>query len=489
MLAQARIHSETPNVIDPGDMPPSRPSRLQKQQDQSSYSDAESGNIPVRGRPSYTDKEDPRDRFKPSLSRTIKLDYALPADDEPNPQGDIEVAAHEVDLNPAVDDAESGLPSGKSQRPGVAQAQRAGSTENARLFAATMLAETERRESSRSLMGAKSPRKSGKTKWPRRGRRSEFRGLRTSAPMDDQHENLYAREGLLKPRNRRCDRYCRRFVFLLLCVNVILAFSVVAYRTFSRGDKYPSQTMASSARLEATMDFLAESGISEREALESTSSPQYQAASWLATQDREYVDVPESLENNPFHFVQRYVLATLYYSLEGSNWKKSLNFVTDEHECSWFESIPDNSGERFAVGVTCDDELQVRNLLISKYHTRQDCGSFRSLCSFLNLYSHAATSSLQQAQGANPIRTQPFEQARLFEFLAQQAQWNYPVQHCQPFTLGLLGFEVQPFHWSSARLFGQPQSTRGIGTQQESIDWESSRITRWIGQPKDLINR
>jgi hypothetical protein len=144
MLGHGRFTFETPNVIDPGDMPPSRPSRLQKDLTKSDEisvgSNSNSNRSSNRSRHSNNkdDENDPRTRlYKPPLSRTIKIDYRLDADDEP-------------EITPVQDDGEDDPEYGMSRK--GASPPLSPSHEQARLFAATILSESERRKSSKSYL-------------------------------------------------------------------------------------------------------------------------------------------------------------------------------------------------------------------------------------------------------------------------------------------------------------------------------------------------
>jgi hypothetical protein len=63
------------------------------------------------------------------------------------------------------------------------------------------------------------------------------------------------------------------------------------------------------------------------------STPQYKAAKWLAdnnTRLEEYSDKQK---------IQRYVLATLYFSTNGDSWKTNTDWLEDNDECGrWFQS-------------------------------------------------------------------------------------------------------------------------------------------------------
>lgn len=369
MLGHGKITFETPNVIDLGDdQPPSRPSRPRETKKKYFDNPDDDHVVVVRERPNYTDREDHRSRFKPALTRTIKLDHGPPSnsnylqDDPASGSSNFQ----ELDLEDL-----SGEHSSTPVSPGM---------ENARLFAATMLAETDRRRSQRDLMsssdhhgeGSDSTRstRSVPMRWPRRGRRSEFGGLRPKFAARQEEETS---EGVFKIQQQVQRRRCfLRALIALVMFLLILCFSILAHQAFKSDQQErevsAGSSLSDSARWNLAMDVLADTGISKRELLEDPSSAQYRAARWIAAEDLEQVDIPIN-ENQPapFEFVQRYVLAVLYFTLNGSNWNDPLNFVSDLHECSWYETIPDEStGELLAVGVSCDDQLQVRNLVIRK---------------------------------------------------------------------------------------------------------------------------
>lgn len=385
MLGHGKITFETPNVIDPGDQPPSRPSRTERKK-KKYYDNPAAGDAVVRERPNYTDREDHRKRFTPPLTRTIKLDYHMSADDnEPNPQSDdVELTGHssigssssrfqQVDLE-SISNEESHLPQSPLS-PGM---------ENARLFAATMLAETERRRSKRNIMMTEQDSSSTRStrsvpmRWPRRGRRHEFGGLRPKfiSSRDHDDDDNDSNEGLFKVQQQvRRRRLCLRVLIVLVTLSLVLCFSILAHTQSLQSNHRKngpnadslSTDNSSTSRLNRAMDALANYGISNRVLLDEPSSPQYQAVRWIAIEDSEQIDIPIDLEDmNQFQFVQRYVLAVLYFAMNGPKWNNALNFVSSRHECSWFKTMPDENDEIVAIGVSCDDRLQVRTLEIRK---------------------------------------------------------------------------------------------------------------------------
>ena len=309
MLARNSFLFETPNVIDPGETPPSIPSRLLQQTNSTTASSRVSheGHSPNREDVDLLERGT-TNYCKPQLSQGVKImeyrinDYSTGSDDE----------------NEEYDDACNGdSEDDHDQLPSV---------EQARMFAAAMLTESERRDSQRTL----DPYIKSRT-------------VTLSSPK------------LLQDRRRRFYRN--------LCV-IAMVCTVAAFVTVAITGSHHSRNEVNTDRMQSTINLLSGNSISDRTALNTVGTPQNKAANWIANVDPMHLDVPTSLSSDPFPFLQRYALATLYYALGGDLWINQLNFVTGDHECSWFQSMPDASGEPYAIGVTCDATLRVKNLLI-----------------------------------------------------------------------------------------------------------------------------
>lgn len=117
-------------------------------------------------------------------------------------------------------------------------------------------------------------------------------------------------------------------------------------------------------RFEAAVSFL--SDFSDERDLKHIGSPQNLAADWMANKDPLGYPVPtDYMEVGAYHFLQRYALVVFYYALEGDSWNSTLNFLSDEHTCSWNAQFPTiHHDEQYTVGVDCNEELHVEGLLI-----------------------------------------------------------------------------------------------------------------------------
>lgn len=155
----------------------------------------------------------------------------------------------------------------------------------------------------------------------------------------------------------------------------------------------------SSARFLKAVDWLSLHGISDKTALTTPGSPQYQAVVWMSNVDVLQEDVPVTVpsdENTDMHapamdafnnntmepvtgeqqeaahyrhvmyerFLQRYILAVLYYSMGGESWTNNLEFLTPSHECGWFRAERGSDNHEYAIGVTCNSKLLVQDIFI-----------------------------------------------------------------------------------------------------------------------------
>jgi hypothetical protein len=97
-------------------------------------------------------------------------------------------------------------------------------------------------------------------------------------------------------------------------------------------------------------EFLAALSTDDGEALRDPKSPQHAAMQWLKSSANQgiYDDAV---------FIQRFALATLYYSTGGDQWKSSSEWLTDSPECEWYTSstlvtICDEEGSLFELNLS-----------------------------------------------------------------------------------------------------------------------------------------
>jgi hypothetical protein len=119
-----------------------------------------------------------------------------------------------------------------------------------------------------------------------------------------------------------CDRrwkYVGAFLLLaLIIVGVVLGITL-------RSDTDPEIFIP-----QDLIDFLSNASSDSGEALRDSSMPQYEALEWLAGDANlaNYTDQEK---------IQRYALATLYYSTKGESWTRSDKWLSNADVCDWYQ--------------------------------------------------------------------------------------------------------------------------------------------------------
>ena len=406
MLGHGRFKFETPNVIDPGEeslSQPTRRPRIDEHEDgyvqtpprssSSSSPSSHSANNNLSRNSSFSSQGSDYVYKKPlGASKTIQLNYRdedpgdEPGESNQLEEDDVDMEYGKIESNPSM----HSINSNGSSHSSLAEEETPTpdkDTERARLYGATLLTELERRESRRESF-------LGKLTSPSR---NIWNGKKFTTSHDQDLLEL-ERDGLMKfhnygPSSSKQKQYpsipqlqrVKWCGITLIVIALCFGFGITAYSNVST--KHLSQ------RMQHTVNMLSDNGISTRKSLLKSATAQYQAAVWVADHDKEQLPIPTSLdESGASHdsdrFIQRYVLALMYYSWDGNNWNDQLKFVTENHECSWDNPILETGNEAnknterssFALGVSCDDNLIVQSLSMRK---------FISLCvaSFLFLVS------------------------------------------------------------------------------------------------------
>jgi hypothetical protein len=101
-------------------------------------------------------------------------------------------------------------------------------------------------------------------------------------------------------------------------------------------------------------------GISHLDRFDNTSSAQYLAAQWMAHGDPMQISVSDFGDDTNPDFDMRYVLAVLYFELDGRQWVHQLNFLSGNHICTWFEE--------FRIISAGDDDFEKDNIVMFGIH-------------------------------------------------------------------------------------------------------------------------
>lgn len=338
MLGNERFAFETPNVIDPGDLPPSRPPR--EQDSFSGVQGSKNSTIKKLNPVINTQKIHPdgtADEYNQARESAARLLRDI-ADLELNP-----TAATDNVYDPYGDDNDDDSQS---------------NAKNHSLPYHEVRKQRIRLQATSLMKNEAQPLSLQRTVKLREG---------------DSSQNLVRKRIL-----RNLQPY-----LVWIGIAIIAIILVFASRAFSKSlkDNRSQQlqtdnnlakgkySLESSARFQDFVGRLSSSGISLAQDLQSQDTPQYKAAYWIANQDLEQREFSEPLTvaNDTNRVIQRYVLAVLYYATGGpDHWHKTLDFITATDECAWSQelAIPHFISEEYNVGVGCDTNLNVRSLFL-----------------------------------------------------------------------------------------------------------------------------
>jgi hypothetical protein len=156
-----------------------------------------------------------------------------------------------------------------------------------------------------------------------------------SLPTPEEAVNLAAFRGLPPSQKRRVFLWVGAFLGLTLLIGFSTGIAV-SNKNKENASSSSSSSLSPEQRLAETKKFLISASVSSRTALDTDGSPQFLAAQWIAVDDQRQVDIPTSTTyEDSYAFVQRYALAVLYYTTDGSNWAnaKLLHFLRSSSEC------------------------------------------------------------------------------------------------------------------------------------------------------------
>ena len=127
--------------------------------------------------------------------------------------------------------------------------------------------------------------------------------------------------------------------------------------TSTRPAPTPVPEMTGAEREKAARAFLLTTGVSSEDDLKRSGSPQHLALKWISKEDSLRVPIPSNPEDLGTYkaqkFVQRYALATFYYSTEGDSWFYPFSFLSGKDECEWYE-IHTEGEEVYFWGAHCE---------------------------------------------------------------------------------------------------------------------------------------
>jgi len=178
---------------------------------------------------------------------------------------------------------------------------------------------------------------------------------------DDDHDDLSIAAALNRNKKqiyvavgKRISVYYAVIIFIFAIVSIGTS-SIVSYR------KKKSDSIAFRNRLKEVTDYLWENKISAQQSLITLGTPEHYASVFMA--DAENYQ-SQMVPGNEQHFVERYILALIYYGMNGAQWTNQYDFLHAKDHCLWTGTSSTIAGS-LIKGVECNDKGYVIGIDLS----------------------------------------------------------------------------------------------------------------------------
>ena len=181
---------------------------------------------------------------------------------------------------------------------------------------------------------------------------------------DDIHDQLpsvdeYKASIAIQPKGASSMKRNLLILASMSCIILVISLIVKSSKSSNTSQGQPSLT----GRTQEVENFLFANDISTLPQLREIGSAQQRATAFVA--DGDSLQMPLSTETAR-RFVERYVLALLYYQFNGPHWTYNLKFLSGHDHCEWHEMFKDKEGKTVKNGVFCNDEGYVLELNLGK---------------------------------------------------------------------------------------------------------------------------
>jgi hypothetical protein len=172
---------------------------------------------------------------------------------------------------------------------------------------------------------------------------------------------------------RRVPQFLRCAAVLVLVALAALGITmaVISEKSTKSYYKEPLQNDYRGADYtEEVIQFLLEHKVSREPSLRGADGdPQQRAVQWLAQEDNYSRSVMHRTPDNTQRYIERFVMATIYFHFHGDEWNYKLNFLKGTDTCNWFTNFYTAGGDKVRAGITCDDDELVTEIALRKYQT------------------------------------------------------------------------------------------------------------------------
>eukprot|EP00934_Nitzschia_sp_Nitz4_P003348 Nitzschia sp. Nitz4//scaffold35_size145790//25199//27331//NITZ4_003011-RA/size145790-augustus-gene-0.129-mRNA-1//-1//CDS//3329549067//3338//frame0 len=178
-----------------------------------------------------------------------------------------------------------------------------------------------------------------------------------SDDSDRVHDQLPSPEEIRMESNSRGLTPAPRshYVFIVAAIVMVAVATILIVNFTGKSSDGTGNSVSSRLSLESVVEYLAGIGVSAEDDLLTPGTPQFEAVNWMANDDGFGLEIPTSTIVQS-RFVERYILAVLYFATGGDDWTDSLRFLRDTDHCYWYTSYIHNNAYILNHGVEfCED--------------------------------------------------------------------------------------------------------------------------------------
>jgi hypothetical protein len=306
------------------------------------------------------------------------------------------------------------------------------------------------------------------------------------APVNENEERRQVKK--VTPDCKLSKKRWRAGVVTVILVVVAIALAVVLSRESDTADDSFTTDDTGTPNEEYTnpavpvpnelSELLASKSFDGGATMRTKSTPQNRALNWLAqnTHVNNYTDAQK---------VQRYTLATFYFSTKGKDWDYNPGWLSDDNECNWF-----NRGE----GSFCLSDGGVSNLILYSNHLQgeipPELGLLSDSLEMIELDVNVLTESIPSQLGLltnliefkldqNELRGSLFTELGKLTSLRVLNLIDNNFEYTIPTEMGLMS-NLEDMYMSSNRLEGTIPSQLGLLKYLKGLSLHSNHLTGTI---------
>lgn len=128
---------------------------------------------------------------------------------------------------------------------------------------------------------------------------------------------------------------------------------------------FPNSEAVDTGKLGEVKELLIRHAVSNSEDLNTMGSPQWNAMHWITLVDEAQMPLPDENDKDAvYKYVQRYVMALLYYATNGQSWEHGLHWLSSTSICEWLDFVGDVNHKKHNTGIGCsaDGNIQIFSL-------------------------------------------------------------------------------------------------------------------------------